>query len=85
MRAKKKFLSLVVAGWGTTENDTSSDKLLQLFLEYKKSAVCESEFQSQVCYKGSLNSERTLKICQITTYPKLLDPLQVCMALKINL
>ena len=39
---------LVVAGWGTTENDTSSDKLLELFLEYKKSAVCESEFQSQV-------------------------------------
>ena len=39
---------LVVAGWGTTENDTSSDKLLELFLEYKKSAVCESEFRSQV-------------------------------------
>ena len=39
---------LVVAGWGTTENDTSSDKLLELFLEYKKSAVCESDFQSQV-------------------------------------
>ena len=37
-----------MAGWGTTENDTSSDKLLELFLEYKKSAVCESEFQSQV-------------------------------------
>jgi len=60
---------LVVAGWGTTENDTSSDKLLELFLEYKKSAVCESEFQSQtgisefkvqdsqICAAGELGSD----------------------------
>ena len=39
---------LTVAGWGRNEKATTTDKLLKVVLDYKKSAICEAEFQKKV-------------------------------------
>jgi hypothetical protein len=41
-----KATSLIVAGWGATLKNRTSDILLELFLNYDKTVDCEEKFQS---------------------------------------